>query len=654
MYAHWLSDAGQEKVDNFRNDGTVREALEKDAGEIGLDTEDLAGIEATVDGALAKYAALPAEAREALAGEKAKLDAVKAKIGNVNAAHTFQDSYGEVLGKSPDDVKTLADATALLPELEEALEGLNALPAPVKGLLAEEIALLENLEKKVGEIVEANAPEGDKTAAEDFRKTHEGILGKNSETVSVDDEDAVDAALSAYAALGDVVKALLLEEYDLLSGLKASIGTLKQPVVITYTAAADGKAGTETSTAIDFTFSGDVAGLTVNDIAVTGGAGSVTKGDLTGSGKDWSLGITVGTEGDVTVSINKTGIASAAQTVAVYKAGGTPQPQSCTITFDSRGGSTVQPVTADADARVPKPGDPVWQGYVFQGWYSEASGGTLYTWPHTLTADVIMYARWTVASYTITYNLDDGTNPGTSPASYTIESSGVTLPTPAKTGYTFGGWFDNSGFTGTAVTVIAAGSTGNKTFYARWSPITYTVTYDANGGSGSMTASTHTYGVSGNLNSNTFINAGCTFTGWNTAKAGGGTNWADGASVSNLSSVGGTTITLYAQWSPWPGVPVRVEVWTSEDGEILVSNAGTTLSKSGADDKAAGLTAEVTGAYSGIQWYLFGVPVSGNRGTAQSITVKAADYPNGSYYLGVTVTKGGVPYSTDIQFTVID
>jgi uncharacterized repeat protein (TIGR02543 family) len=170
-----------------------------------------------------------------------------------------------------------------------------------------------------------------------------------------------------------------------------------------------------------------------------------------------------------------------------------------------------------------------------------------------------------------------------------------------------------------------------------------------------MTASTHTYGVSKNLTANTFTRTGYTFAGWNTAANGGGTNYNDGASVNTLSATQGATVDLYAQWEPWPDVPVpAVMVWTNEDGNILVSNDDVVLSKSGADGKAGSLTAEVTGAYSGIQWYLYGAPVSGSRGKAQSITVKAADYLNGSYYLGVTVTKGGISYSTDIHFTVSD
>ena len=53
-------------------------------------------------------------------------------------------------------------------------------------------------------------------------------------------------------------------------------------------------------------------------------------------------------------------------------------------------------------------------------------------------------------------------------------SDTVTLPTPTRDYYTFGGWYDNDQFTGDAVTTVATGSYGNKTFYAKWSQVSVT------------------------------------------------------------------------------------------------------------------------------------------------------------------------------------
>ena len=84
-------------------------------------------------------------------------------------------------------------------------------------------------------------------------------------------------------------------------------------------------------------------------------------------------------------------------------------------------------------------------------------------------------ATCTATPYTITYELNGGTNPSNAKTSYTIENE-YTLPTPTKTDYYFGGWYTSSDFSGTAVTKIAKGSTGNKKFYAKWDGKVFTIT----------------------------------------------------------------------------------------------------------------------------------------------------------------------------------
>ena len=76
-----------------------------------------------------------------------------------------------------------------------------------------------------------------------------------------------------------------------------------------------------------------------------------------------------------------------------------------------------------------------------------------------------------VITYKITYNLNGGTNPADAKTQYTVETADYTLPTPTKKGYDFGGWFTNDAFTGGAVTKIARGSTGAKTFWAKFTPM---------------------------------------------------------------------------------------------------------------------------------------------------------------------------------------
>ena len=92
--------------------------------------------------------------------------------------------------------------------------------------------------------------------------------------------------------------------------------------------------------------------------------------------------------------------------------------------------------------------------------------------------------------------------------------------------------------------------TGNLTLTANWSANTYYVAYNGNGHtSGSMSNSTHTYGVAKNLTANAYAKTGYTFAGWNTATNGSGTSYSNQQSVTNLTSTSGGTVTLYAQWT---------------------------------------------------------------------------------------------------------
>ena len=91
--------------------------------------------------------------------------------------------------------------------------------------------------------------------------------------------------------------------------------------------------------------------------------------------------------------------------------------------------------------------------------------------------------------------------------------------------------------------------TADLTLYAQWTANSYTVTFEANGGEGSMNQQTFTYDVAQALNQNTFTRTGYSFTGWNTQADGNGSTYGDKAEVLNLTTEAGVNITLYAQWS---------------------------------------------------------------------------------------------------------
>jgi uncharacterized repeat protein (TIGR02543 family) len=161
---------------------------------------------------------------------------------------------------------------------------------------------------------------------------------------------------------------------------------------------------------------------------------------------------------------------------------------------------------------------------------------------------VDMYAVWQPISVTVTWDTNGGTP--TSTTSTVIYDSNYVLPAaPTKTGYIFQGWYTSvSG--GTEITSSTQGKlTGARTYYAHWSPITYTVVYDINTGtSGTTESSTHTYGQAKSLTANGYSKTGYAFNGWNTVAGGSGTAYTDGQSVADLTTVNGGTVILYAQW----------------------------------------------------------------------------------------------------------
>ncbi|MBR2592561.1 MAG: InlB B-repeat-containing protein, partial [Oscillospiraceae bacterium] len=198
------------------------------------------------------------------------------------------------------------------------------------------------------------------------------------------------------------------------------------------------------------------------------------------------------------------------------------------------------------------------KGYKFIGWNTAADGsGTSYANKASVLnlaedngVTVTLYAQWEIENYKITYNLNGGTAPEGNPATYTVADETITLAAPTKTGYTFSGWYSDKKLKKKAPT-IKAGSTGSKTFYAKWTANKYTIVFDGNGATGGSTKkiSGVSYGSSKKLTANGFKKTGATFQGWNTEPDGSGTTYKNKASVKNLTAENGATVTLYAIWS---------------------------------------------------------------------------------------------------------
>jgi uncharacterized repeat protein (TIGR02543 family) len=196
-------------------------------------------------------------------------------------------------------------------------------------------------------------------------------------------------------------------------------------------------------------------------------------------------------------------------------------------------------------------GNLVRTGYAFAGWNTAADGtgqarvaGQSYAMG---SSDVNLYAQWTINSYSVTFDSNGGTGSMNAQSANYNTTAALTSNAFTRTGYTFAGW--NSAPGGGGATYANAANytfSASTTLYAQWTINSYSVTFDANGGTGSMNAQSASYNTTAALTSNAFARIGYTFTGWNTVASGvGGTAYANAANYTFT-----TSTTLYAQWTP--------------------------------------------------------------------------------------------------------
>ena len=167
---------------------------------------------------------------------------------------------------------------------------------------------------------------------------------------------------------------------------------------------------------------------------------------------------------------------------------------SYTITFNTAGGSAIDPITQNYGTTINAPAAPTKTGYTFIGWSPEL--------PATMPAKVMtVTAQWSINQYTITFDTDGG-----SAIDPITQDYGTTINAPAdptKTGYTFTGWDK---------TIPATMPAGDMTITAQWSINQYTLSFDTAGGS-AIDPITQNYGTTINAPAAP-TKTGYTFTGW--------------------------------------------------------------------------------------------------------------------------------------------
>ena len=238
------------------------------------------------------------------------------------------------------------------------------------------------------------------------------------------------------------------------------------------------------------------------------------------------------------------------------------------------------------------------EGWKFKSWNTKADGtGTSYFDKATvrLAKDITLYAQWEYNQVSVTFKANGGS--GDMPAQTVTKRTEAPLNANTYTlvDCAFTGWNTKNDGTGTAYgdkTVIKISQ--DLTLYAQWHHHEAIITFDKNGGDGSMAAQTVQINTPTALTANTFTKESHVFIGWNTEAAGTGTAYADKAEI-NISG----NQTLYAQWQPSKTVTFNANGGSGEMEPQIVPAATATALKANAftngDMVFSGWNTEVAG-----------------------------------------------------------
>ena len=187
---------------------------------------------------------------------------------------------------------------------------------------------------------------------------------------------------------------------------------------------------------------------------------------------------------------------------------------------------------------------PTREGFTFAGWYQNPaySGNQMTTIEIGTEKNVSLWAKWNAVEYSVSYNLNGGTNNDQNITKYTILDTPVKLYNPTYEGFVFEGWFTKSDFSGERITYLSKDNLGDVTLYAKWSQA-YTITYNTNGGLNDgrnpsvFTENTETF----SLYEATKLNF--TFLGWFDNEA------LSGTPVTQITKGTKSNVVLWAKWS---------------------------------------------------------------------------------------------------------
>lgn len=283
-------------------------------------------------------------------------------------------------------------------------------------------------------------------------------------------------------------------------------------------------------------------------------------------------------------------------------------PIEYSVTYNLNGGrnSYLNPDSFTVENNEIELSAPIRPGYKFEGWYTTSSfeeNTKFSVIAEKTTDDIVLYAKWSMVNYTVTYVLSGGTNNAANKASYNINDVDFNLAAPTFKEYEFEGWYENQTFTGDPVTSIKTSRLENIVLYAKWDIEIYTVRYNLNGGTNSSDNPLSYTQESGELVLVAANKLGYAFDGWYK------TSDFSGEKFENIPAGSEGNIVLWAKWTPVNySITYHLNGGTNADnnpGAYNIENPNLTLTRPSKDyynfsgwyfDEALSVNAVKTGA----------------------------------------------------------
>lgn len=345
---------------------------------------------------------------------------------------------------------------------------------------------------------------------------------------------------------------------------------------------------------------------------------------------------------DTSVNYAPGGLCTYNESRTLYAIWESNAPKTYTVKYNANGGTgapSSQTKTHDVTLTLSYT-KPTRSGYTFKGW--STTSGTIQAVKYAAggsyvdNASVTLYAVWqenAATTYTVSYNANGGSGAPSAQTKYKDVTLTLSSTTPTRSGYTFLGWSTSS--TATSPTYYAGGSytaNASATLYAVWSynaPTVYTISFNANGGSGAPGSVTKTHGVTLYLPSTEPTRTNYDFLGWSTSStATTPTYYAGGSFTRNANT------TLYAVWEY---APATYRVYYNANGgsgapSSQIKTYGVSLTLSSVIPTRSG--------YDFIGW-------------STSSTATSATYdPSDSYTANASVTLYAVWNETNYDFSI--